>query len=57
MRIRDNCKSFNPIDYVRLLNDEDPVAHIGIKMVNRLAGQMDYINSMNMNNLIASFQG
>ncbi len=57
MRIRDDCKSFNPIDYVRLLNDEDPVAHIGIKMVNRLAGQMDYINSMNMNNLIASFQG
>lgn len=57
MRIRDDCGSFNPIDYVRLLNDEDPVAHIGIKMVNRLSNRMDYINSMNMNNLIASFQG
>ena len=57
MRIRDNCSSFNPIDYVNLLNDEDPVAHIGIKMVKRISGSMEYINSMNMNNLIASFQG
>ena len=57
MRIRDNCGSFNPIDYVRLLNDEDPVSHIGIKMVNQLSGRMEYINSMNMNNLIAGFHG
>lgn len=51
LRIRDNCASFDPIDYLELHKDDDPVAHIGIKMVMKLVSDANYVNSLGLNNL------
>ena len=52
LRIRDNCRSFDPVKYLELHNDEDdPTAHIGIKMVMKLVKSANYVNSLGLNNL------
>ena len=51
LRIRDNCASFDPIDYLKLHKDDDPMAHIGIKMVMKLVSDANYVNSLGLNNL------
>ena len=51
LRIRDNCRSFDPVKYLELHQDDDPVAHIGIKMVMKLVKKANYVNSLGLNNL------
>ena len=51
LRIRDNCKSFDPLKYLELHHDDDPVAHIGLKMVIKLVKKANYVNSLGLNNL------
>ncbi|MGM9938058.1 MAG: MATE family efflux transporter [Candidatus Ornithomonoglobus sp.] len=52
LRFRDDCKQFNPKQYAEMINSEDPVAHIGIRMVVKSADSIDYVNAMKLNNLI-----
>lgn len=51
IRIRDNCVNFDPVKYVELHKSDDPVAHIGIRMVMRMVKNANYVNSLGLNNL------
>ncbi len=53
IRIRDNCRSFDPTKYLELhQNDEnDPTTHIGLKMVMKLVKEANYVNTLGLNNL------
>ena len=52
LSIRDECRPFSPVDWEKLHhNDEDKTANIGIRLTAALAGEMRYVNVMNLNNL------
>ena len=52
IRLRDDCRSFDPKKQVELHNPEDPAAHIGIRLVRKIATTFDYVNVLKLNNLI-----
>jgi putative MATE family efflux protein len=54
LRLRDNCAGFDPVKYLELHEDDDPVAHIGIRMVMKLVKDANYVNSLGLNNLTLS---
>ncbi len=47
MRIKDNAVAFDP--HIKLQNNDDPTSNIGIKMVSKLAKQMNYQNTFGLN--------
>lgn len=47
IRIKDNAVSFDP--HIKLTNNDDPTVNIGIKMVSKLAKEMNYQNSFGFN--------
>ena len=51
IRIRDNCVNFDPVAYLKLHETDDPVAHIGIRMVMGMVKSANYVNSLGLNNL------
>ena len=51
IRLRDNCVNFDPIDYLKLHNSDDPTSHIGIRMVMKTVKSANYVNSLGLNNL------
>ena len=51
IRIRDNCVNFDPVEYMKLHEADDPVAHIGIRMVMKMVKSANYVNSLGLNNL------
>lgn len=52
LRMRDNCKSFDPTNYMKLHEEaEDKTAHIGIRLTFNLVHDASYINSLGLNNL------
>lgn len=54
LRIRDDCKPFNPIERYKMKtkNDNDPTKNIGIRMVTGLCSSVNYICTYSTNNLI-----
>ena len=52
IRIRDDCRSFDPKKQVELYNSEDPTAHIGIRLCKKIATEFNYVNVLKLNNLI-----
>ena len=48
LRIRDNCKFFDPSEHVKNA-DADDVSNIGIKLVYKIAEEVDYQNLLGMN--------
>jgi len=54
IRIRDNCVSFDPVEYLKLHETDDPAAHIGIRMVMKMVKKANYVNSLGLNNLTLS---
>ena len=52
LRIRDDCRLFNPKKWQEIYNPEDVTAHIGIRLVAKMAKSIQYINVMNLNYLI-----
>lgn len=52
IRLRDDCRSFDPKKQAELHNPEDPAAHIGIRLVKSIATEFDYVNALKLNNLI-----
>ena len=53
IRFRDNGKAFDLTKWVKLFHDnDDPSAHIGIKLLTGLAKEVTYTNSLNTNNVI-----
>ena len=52
LRLRDNCVNFDPVDYMKLHDhEEDPTAHIGIRMVMKMVKEANYQSSLGLNSL------
>lgn len=51
IRIRDNCRAFDPKKWVQINNPEDPSSHIGIRLVRKIATEFRYVNVLKLNNL------
>ncbi|MBQ7058098.1 MAG: ATP-binding protein [Firmicutes bacterium] len=52
IRIRDNCLRFDPVEYLKLhRQEEDPAAHIGIRMVMKMVKNANYLHSLGLNDL------
>ncbi len=51
LHIRDNCVNFDPVKYIELHRQDDPVAHIGLRMVMGMVKEASYVNSLGLNNL------
>lgn len=51
LRIRDEGKPFDPVEYNKMINSDDPVSHMGIRMVFGVAKQVSYTNSMSQNSI------
>ena len=49
--IRGNRVNYDPLEYLKLHGSDDPVAHIGIRMVMRMVKSANYVNSLGLNNL------
>ena len=51
IRIRDNCVHFDPTAYFELHQTDDPTAHVGIRIVMASATEVNYVNTLGLNNL------
>ena len=53
IRIRDNCKDFDPVKYLEMNREkmDDPGSHIGIRMTLKMVKNVQYVNSLGLNNL------
>ncbi len=47
--LRDDCVPFDPGERQRMTADDDPVKNIGIRMVYRIARDVQYQNMLGMN--------
>lgn len=56
LRIRDNCKAFDPQKQAELHSEEDRSSHIGIRMVRTMSDDFIYTNTLNMNNLLITLR-
>jgi Na+-driven multidrug efflux pump len=52
LRIRDNCKPFDPVEWFKLNKPEDITSHIGIRMIVKMAEDIKYLSVLHMNSLI-----
>lgn len=52
IRIRDDCRAFNPKKWQEIYNPENPVDHIGIRLVGNMSKEFNYVNVLKLNNLI-----
>ena len=52
IRMRDDCRPFDPKKWEEIHNPEDPAAHIGIRLVKSISTEFDYVNVLKLNNLI-----
>ena len=51
LRIRDEGKPFDPVEYNNMINSDDPVSHMGIRIVFGVAKRISYTNSMSQNSI------
>lgn len=49
LRFRDNCRAFDPTEWIKLHESSDPAANIGIRMVCGMAKSVNYLSTMNLN--------
>lgn len=54
LRIRDNCKPFDPKKWVEIQqsSEDDAVSNFGLRMMVRLMQDMQYMSTLNLNNLL-----
>ena len=51
LRIMDNAPHFEPAEKLKYTDNDDPCKNIGIRMVTKIAEEMDYHSTFNMNSL------
>lgn len=51
LRIRDDCKKFDPVEWIKLHNSDDPTKNIGIRMVCGMAKDVSYLSTLELNNI------
>lgn len=49
LRLRDNCKAFNPLDRMTAMDSEDGIRNIGIRIVHSIAKDVQYQNLLGLN--------
>lgn len=52
LRVRDDCKRFDPTEWIKLHNAEDKTKNIGIRMVCGMAKDVKYLSTLELNNII-----
>lgn len=52
VRFRNDCLIFDPLKQIRLLSDEDPTCHIGLRMIAGLARDIRYTCVLKLNNIL-----
>ena len=52
IRMRDDCKSFDPKKWYEIHNPVDITRNIGIRLVFAIAKDVQYVNTMQLNNLV-----
>lgn len=52
LRVRDDCKKFDPTEWIKLHNTEDKTRNIGIRMVCGMAKNVKYLSTLELNNII-----
>ena len=52
IRIRDNCREFDPKKRIEQLSDDDLVTNIGIRVISKLTKEIIYQNNMGINTLL-----
>jgi len=55
VRLRDNCREFDPRKRIDMYDPENPEKNIGIRIVSNAARQIDYYNNAGVNTLIMKF--
>ena len=51
LRMRDDCKKFDPTEWIKLHDSDDKTKNIGIRMVCGMAKDVNYLSTMELNNL------
>ena len=51
LRIRDDCKRFDPTEWIKIHESDDPTQNIGIRMVCGMAKNVSYLSTMELNNI------
>ena len=49
LRLRDNCVKFDPHSKLEMYTNDDPTKNVGIKMVSKIAKEMNYQTTFGMN--------
>lgn len=52
IRLRDDCRSFDPKRWAEINHPEDPTKHIGIRLCKKISTEFDYVNALKLNNMI-----
>ena len=52
IRLRDNGKPFNPVEWLEKNHPEDPTSAIGIRMIVAMAKEVNYVSAVGWNNLM-----
>ena len=49
LRLRDNCKAFDPFKWIELNQSDDPTVNMGIKLVVGMAKEVTYVSTLDLN--------
>lgn len=49
LRLRDNCRSFDPLERTKVIDSEDKTKNVGIRIVNGISKDVQYQNLLGMN--------
>ena len=49
LRLRDNCRAFDPVKWVQLNGSDDPTVNMGIKLVCGMAKEVTYVSTLDLN--------
>ena len=49
VRLRDNCRAFDPVKWIRLNASDDPTVNMGIKLVCGMAKDVTYVSTLDLN--------
>ena len=52
IRIRDDCKAFNPKERIHQFNPQEPYKNVGIRLISKLSTEMTYHNDAGINTLL-----
>lgn len=49
LRLRDNCRAFDPVKWIKLNESDDPTVNMGIKLVCAMAKDVTYVSTLDLN--------